>query len=82
MGGFSTGLLLSFGGVSLGGIAVGGVAMGLVAFGGVSFGLYALGGAAGGLYTWSGSHADPEMRAFIKDYVPESVIRMLEANRR
>lgn len=54
LGGLCVGLLLSLGGIALGGFAVGGLAVGLLAIGGCAVGLVALGGGAFGAYAIGG----------------------------
>lgn len=50
----SIGVLFSFGGCAMGGIAIGGISMGVISLGGVAFGGWVLGGCAFGGYALGG----------------------------
>lgn len=54
IGDISIGVLLSLGGVAVGGIALGGVSLGVVAIAGLSVGIYSFGGAAIGVWAVGG----------------------------
>ena len=55
IGDISIGILLSLGGVAIGGIAVGGLSLGLVSIAGLACGIFALGGVAIGYYAIGGA---------------------------
>lgn len=57
MGGLSFGVLFSFGGVAIGGIAFGGVAVGVISFGGLGIGLLSIAGVAFGGWAAGGAAA-------------------------
>jgi len=54
IGDISFGILLSLGGVALGGVAVGGVSLGVISIAGVAFGVAAIGGVALGVVALGG----------------------------
>ena len=55
IGDISFGVLFSFGGVAIGGIAIGGLSLGILSIAGVALGLFALGGLAVGVYAIGGA---------------------------